>query len=235
MGHRITRAASHLSVDEVKERMKTERRPWVRHHWWIIYNALVAPRKADDIALPTGVSATTVHRVIARSHRVGPAAIEQSAKGGRHHAYLTLKQEQAFLPPFFARAERGEIATVEQIHQAFEVEVQHEVHIHSIYRLLQRHGRRKLVPRSRHPKANQEEPDAVQKKTSSKRSKRRWPAESPLMSDRCSRGPKTKAALGASASPDEPGLPLACGHTPCVKSFATLRMCMPRWLPPRAK
>src|SRR2546421_2711007 len=30
MGHRITRAASHLSVDEVKERMKTERRPWCK-------------------------------------------------------------------------------------------------------------------------------------------------------------------------------------------------------------
>ena len=115
MGHRITRAASHVSTDEVKERMKTERRPWVRQHWWIIYNALVAPRKADEIALHTGVSATTVHRVIARYNRLGPAAIEQSAKGGRHHEYLTLEQEQAFLQPFFARAERGEIATVEQI------------------------------------------------------------------------------------------------------------------------
>jgi hypothetical protein len=38
MGHRLTRAASHLSVDEVKERMHTDTRPWVRHHWWIIYN-----------------------------------------------------------------------------------------------------------------------------------------------------------------------------------------------------
>src|SRR6266704_4403940 len=60
MGHRITRAASHLSGEEVKERMKTEARPWVRQHWWIIYNALVAPRKAEEIALHTGVSATTV-------------------------------------------------------------------------------------------------------------------------------------------------------------------------------
>ena len=50
MGHQITRAASHLSVDKVKERMKMERRAWVRQHWWIIYNALVAPRKADEIA-----------------------------------------------------------------------------------------------------------------------------------------------------------------------------------------
>ena len=164
MGHRITRAASHVSTDEVKERMKTERRPWVRQHWWIIYNALVAPRKADEIALHTGVSATTVHRVIARYNRLGPAAIEQSAKGGRHHEYLTLEQEQAFLQPFFARAERGEIATVEQIQQAFEAEVQHEVHVNTIYRLLHRHGWRKLAPRARHPKANQEEQAAFQKK-----------------------------------------------------------------------
>ena len=74
MGHRITRAASHLSLDEVKERMKTERRPWVRQHWWIIYNALVAPRKADEIALHTGVSTTTVHRACSRQARTtGPA------------------------------------------------------------------------------------------------------------------------------------------------------------------
>ena len=60
MGHRITRAASHLSVDEVKNRMNTETRPWVRRAWWIVYNALVAPGKAEEIALHTGVSATTV-------------------------------------------------------------------------------------------------------------------------------------------------------------------------------
>lgn len=172
MGHRITRASSHLSVDEVKERMKTERRAWVRQHWWIIYNALVAPRKAEEIALHTGVSATTVHRVIARYNRLGPAGIEQSEKGGRHHEYLTFEQEQAFLQPFFARAQRGEIATVEQIHQAFEAHVQHAVHRNSIYRLLHRHGWRKLLPRSRHPKANPEEQDAFQKKTSSKPCKR---------------------------------------------------------------
>jgi transposase len=170
MGHRITRAASHLSVDEVKERMKTESRAWVRHHWWIIYNALVAPRKADEIALHTGVSATTVHRIIARYNRFGPTVIEQSAKGGRHHEYLTIEQERAFLQPFFARAERGEIATAEQIHQAYEAEVQHAVHLETIYRLLHRHGWRKLAPRARHPKANQEEQEAFQKKTSNKRS-----------------------------------------------------------------
>src|SRR6266704_6859649 len=119
MGHRITRAASHLSVDEVKERMKTERRAWVRQHWWIIYTALVAPRKADEIALHTGVSATTVHRVISTYNRLGPTAVETPGKGGRRHQYLTLEEEKAFLAPFFVQAESGEIATVAQLQGAF--------------------------------------------------------------------------------------------------------------------
>src|SRR5258708_13025682 len=99
MGHRITREASHLSVDEVKERMKTERRAWVRQHWWIIYNALVAPRKADEIALHTGVSATTVHRIIGRYNPFGPAVHEQSAKGGPPPENLKTQQEHPLFPP----------------------------------------------------------------------------------------------------------------------------------------
>src|SRR5512135_1878645 len=133
MGHRITRAASHLSTGEVKERMRTDARPWVREHWWIIYNALVAPRKAEEIALHTGVSATTVHRVISIYNRLGPTALETPGKGGRRHEYLTLQEEKAFLAPFFAQAEKGEIATVAQIQCAFEAKVEHEVDNSTIY------------------------------------------------------------------------------------------------------
>lgn len=154
MGHRITRAASHLSVDEVKERMNTEVRPWVREHWWIIYNALVAPRKAEEIALHTGVSATTVHRVISTYNRLGPTALETPGKGGRRHEYLSVQEEKEFLAPFFAQAESGEIATVAQIQHAFEARVGHKVDDSTIYRLLARHGWRKLMPRPRHPQAD---------------------------------------------------------------------------------
>ena len=106
--------------------------------------------RAEEIAVHTGVSATTVHRVIAMYNRLGPAAIDQSAKGGRHHEYLTVEQEQAFLQPFFARAQQGEIATAEEIKSTWEAEVKQEVHSSSVYRLLDRHGWRKLVPRPRH-------------------------------------------------------------------------------------
>jgi transposase len=173
LGTRVTRAAAHFPLEEVKRRMKMDPRYWVRERWGIIYHALIAPRKAEEIARDMGVSITTVRRVISTYNRLGLAALETPGKGGRRHEYMSVEQEHRFLQPFFAQAERGAIATAEQIQQAFEAEVKHEVHITSIYRLLARHGWRKLVPRPRHPKANAGEQDAFQKKTSSKRSKQR--------------------------------------------------------------
>ena len=143
--------------------MTTERRPWVRQYWWIIYNALVAPRKAQEIALHTGVSVSTVHRVISVYNRLGVAALETPGKGGRRHEYLTLPEEKAFLAPFFAQAERGEIATVAEIQRAYEAKVGHEVDDSTIYRLLNRHGWRKLMPRPRHPQADLQEQEQFKK------------------------------------------------------------------------
>ena len=53
---RITRAAAHVTVEEVKRRMTTDPRPLYRQRWLIIYNALVEPGKAQDIARLCGVS-----------------------------------------------------------------------------------------------------------------------------------------------------------------------------------
>jgi transposase len=97
---------------------------------------------------------------------------------------MSLEEERRFLPPFFARAGRGEIVTAEEIQRAFEAEVKHAVHISSIYRLLDRHGWRKLVPRPRHPKAKREEQEAF-KKTLSQRFKQHSPHAIPTISDQC--------------------------------------------------
>jgi transposase len=113
--------------------------PWVRQHWWITYNAIVAPRKADEIALHTGVSATTVHRVISTYNCLGPAAVETPGKGGCQHEYLTSQKEEQFLAPLFAQAEAGEIATTAEIWRAFETHIGHKVDDSTIYRLLHRH------------------------------------------------------------------------------------------------
>src|SRR5712692_11189659 len=122
---RITRAAFHVSVEEVKERMSNDPHPLYRKRWLIIYNALIDPREAKDIARHTGVSVATVHEVISTYNRLGVAAVETAGKGGRHNEYLTLEEEEQFLAPYFARAEAGEITTTAEIWRAFESRVGH--------------------------------------------------------------------------------------------------------------
>src|SRR5438876_3250028 len=147
---RITRAALHVSVEEVKERMNNDPHPLYRKRWLIIYNALVDPREAKDIAKHTGVSVKTVHKLISTYNRLGIAAIETPGKGGRRNEYLTFEEEKELLTPFFELAKKGELTTVEK-------KVGHEVDETTIYRLLKRHEWRKLVPRPFHPQANKEE------------------------------------------------------------------------------
>src|SRR6266700_5907702 len=106
MGNRITRAAPHLPVGAVQERMQAEPHLWRKQRWEIIYQALTAPRKAEDIARTVGVSPATVHRVIATYKQGGMAAIQTPGKGGRRHQHLTLSQERAFLEQFMARGAR---------------------------------------------------------------------------------------------------------------------------------
>jgi len=160
---RVTRAAEHLSVEEVKQRMKTDPRPLYRNRWLIIYNALVDPRGAEEIAQHCGVKKPTVQQLISRYNRFGIAAVETKGKGGRRREYVTIEQERQFLEPFFTQAQAGEIATVAEIQYAFETRIGHEVDESMIYRLLHRHGWRKLVPRARHPQAQKEQQESFQK------------------------------------------------------------------------
>ena len=160
---RITRAASHMSVEEVKAKMTRDPRPWCRLRWLIIYNALVDPRPAAEIANHTASTVAMVHQVVSTYNRLGVAAVETPGKGGRRHQYLTLQGEQHFLAPFFTHAEEGKIATAAEIKRAFEAQIGHEVDESTIYRLLNRHRWRKRVPRPRHPQAKQEEQDHFKK------------------------------------------------------------------------
>ena len=154
---RRTRAAPHLAGEEVKARRKEDPRAWCRQRWLIIYNAVVDPREASEIAKHTGVSVHTVHKVIATSNREGVSAVETKGKGGRYHDYLTREEERDLLPPFFERAEKGELTTIAQLKPVFEKRVGHEGDETTISRLLKRHQWRKLVPRPFHPQANKEE------------------------------------------------------------------------------
>lgn len=168
---RVTRVAPHLTLDEVKQKLDTATKPWLRQRWLVIYTALLNPRPAEEIAGQIGVSRPFVSKISSRYKRFGPQGLETVGPGGRRNQYLSKDAEATFLAPFIERAAQGEIVTAKLIKEAFEQRLGHEVDQSTIYRLLQRHQWRKVMPRPIHPEADPKAQEAF-KKTSVHSSKK---------------------------------------------------------------
>jgi transposase len=109
---------------------------------------------AAEIAQLLGWSTATVHVLHSRWAKEGDAVFDLRGRGGRRHQHLSPEQEQQLLSPFIERAQTGGMLTVADIQQAYQQQVGKSVAPSTIYRLLDRHGWRKVVPRPRHPKAD---------------------------------------------------------------------------------
>ncbi len=109
---------------------------------------------AAEIAQLLGWSTATVHVLHSRWAKQGEAIFDVRGRGGRHHQYLTPEHEEELLAPFVQRAQAGGMLTVAEVQQAYRERAGKEVARSTIYRLLERHGWRKVVPRPRHPKAD---------------------------------------------------------------------------------
>lgn len=75
-------------------------------------------------------------------------------RGGRRRQNLSMKQEQAFLEPFPGPASTGKVVVVAAVRQALQERLGRPVALASVYNLLHRHGRRKVVPDKVHHKAD---------------------------------------------------------------------------------
>jgi transposase len=107
-----------------------------------------------DIARALGWSLGYVKQVQARYLKEGERSLKVEPKGGRHRENLSVREEDTLLAPFFAKAERGELLVATEVKRAYEARVGHKVPKSTVYRLLDRHGWRKIAPRPFHPKAD---------------------------------------------------------------------------------
>jgi transposase len=152
---RISSVKQHLSEKQVKDKIATAPTTRCQQKWMIIYNALVDPRAASEIAKHTATSLRTVHQVIADYNRVGERAIQPRARQEKNPgAYLSFEQEETFLESFNEPAKNGHLTTIQAIQTDFEAKVGTSVAPSTIYRLLERHGWRKLAPRPYHPEGD---------------------------------------------------------------------------------
>ena len=120
-------------------------------------------KSLEEISETTGYHISTASKLIARYMRDGISAIaENHYKGNRRN--MSFEEEAAILAPFIERAERGEMVDIKEIAAAYQKAVPHKVSDTQIYYVLHRHGWRKIMPRSRHPKKASDEAIEASKK-----------------------------------------------------------------------
>jgi transposase len=109
---------------------------------------------AAEIAQVLGWATATVHVMHSRWAKEGDSLFELKGKGGRKHQNLTEAQESELLAGFMEPAATGGLLKVAEVRRAYEDQVGKVVAHSTVYRMLERHGWRKVVPRPRHPKAD---------------------------------------------------------------------------------
>ena len=77
---------------------------------------------------------------------------------------MSYEEEAALLRPFQEKAEKGQIIEISEIKARYEQAVGHSIGGSQIYYVLKRHGWRKVMPRSRHPKKASDEVIETSKK-----------------------------------------------------------------------
>ena len=121
--------------------------------------------KAKEVSEATGFHAASVTRLVAKYRDHGLDAISGNHYGGNRRN-MSVEDEAAILAPFRERAEKGEIIEVKEIEAAYQAAVDHPISASQIYFVLHRHGWRKVMPRSRHPKKASDETIEASKKLS---------------------------------------------------------------------
>ena len=126
---------------------------------------------AEQVAFRTGLSLQTVRNLHSAWRHRGEEALEIKGKGGRWRENLTIEEERALLLAHRRQAERGGILEVSKIHRACEEALGKKQALSTTYRMLHRHGWRKIAPRPKHPKGDAEAQEAF-KKTGRRSSKK---------------------------------------------------------------
>ncbi len=134
-------------VREAPDRASYQRRLAI---WLTHVGRLAAHQVAEFLC----ASKQAVWLWIAQYNQRGPEGLQREGRGGRRWAYLTEKEEEAFLRQWLPRAAAGHVLTAPQLRSQLEKRLERRVSLGYVYGLLHRGGWRKLGPRPRHPQAS---------------------------------------------------------------------------------
>ena len=126
-----------------------------------------AGKSAKEIAAEVGFKERYIPQLTAKYVAGGIEAISGNHYGGNRRN-ISVEKEAELLEQFRAKATAGHLIDISEIKASYEEEVGHTIGNGQIYRVLHRHGWRKVLPRSKHPKKASEEVIETSKKLKQK-------------------------------------------------------------------
>jgi transposase len=151
------------NIEEVKEAMEeTENKTEYRKLQCIYLGDMMPKLSASDIGKITEYSESSVNRIHSDFRKKGMESIKER-RGGRYHENLRLEQERELLSRFEETSSKGQVSEISRIKAEYENMAGKKVDKTVIYRMLHRHGFRKIVPYQRHKKGNPEKQESFKK------------------------------------------------------------------------
>ena len=123
-------------------------------------------KQNKEIREKTGFHTQYITVLVSRYKANGLASITESHYHGNHRN-LSYAEEESLLEPFRQASNAGKTVSVHDIETAYREAVGHSIGTSQIYYVLHRHGWRKVMPRSKHPKKASDEVIETSKKLTS--------------------------------------------------------------------
>lgn len=142
-----------FNAEQQEELLKAERRNKNKYADKRIKALLLRSQgvKPKVIAEETKFNQKYISELVAKYFKGGIAAITENHYGGNRRN-ISIEEEQVLLKHFEELAKSGQIVETSDIKREYEAKVGHRIGKGQIYRVLKRHGWRKIMPRSKHPK-----------------------------------------------------------------------------------
>ena len=141
-------------INDIANAIKQSANPLESRRIQCVYLAIICPEiTAEQIGQMTLYSTHQV-KTIHKKYRDGGLLALTDSRGGRYRQNLTPEQERELLKPFEQQGKDGSMVVAKDFKKAYEQKLGREVAESTIYRILAKHGFRKIVPYRRHKKAD---------------------------------------------------------------------------------
>jgi transposase len=138
-----------------------------------IHLYVVEKKPASEVAKIVNKKVGMIYQIAHRYKKMGIDGLINKPRGGRKWAFMSLAEEKKLLESLVSEANKGLVVISKIVRNNAEEKLGHPVSADYAEDLLNRHGWRKIMPKTKHPKSSSDEQEEFKKKCPNSSKKQR--------------------------------------------------------------